>query len=221
MKFVQTKRCFHHVLGLFLGLSLSMTASAHGGHHPDHDDDDDEYPVANSPLVPSEYKSQVVRERSAETFRESPDLNKMTILWGNDYNQGAMSAAVETIKPGKKIPLHIHKNAEELIYIVHGEGIETLGDTSTPVRKGDLVVVTPGTIHGLENTGNEPLKFFFVYNTNEMMQFFRDYSFRNRKDVEQRFNQDFIINLLIKHSSHFAVPSFPAPTAVQIPLRAN
>lgn len=221
MKFVPSQYHFRQALGLLLGISLSVGASAHGGHYPGDDNDDEEYPIANSPLVPSEYKSQVIRERSAETFRESPDLNKMTVLWGNDYNQGAMSAAVETIMPGKKIPLHIHKNAEEMIYILHGEGIETIGDVSSPVRKGDLVLVTPGTVHGLENTGNEPIKFFFVYNTNEMMQFFRDYSFKNRKDVEARFNQDFMINLLIKHSSHFAVPSFTAPATVQIPLRAN
>jgi len=221
MQFVSTKNNLRRALGLLLGISLTMGASAHGYHNHEDDDDDEEYPVANSPLIPTEYKSQVVRERSAETIHESPDLNKMTILWGNDYNQGVMSAAVETIMPGKKIPLHIHKNSEELIYILRGEGLETLGSTSSPVRKGDLVVVTPGTVHGLENTGNEPIKFFFVYNTNEMMGFFRDYSFRNRKDVEERFNQEFMINLLIKHSSHFAVPSFQPPTTVQIPLKAN
>jgi quercetin dioxygenase-like cupin family protein len=216
----KTVTLLYKKLGTFgFSICLSLSAAAHPDHdHHQEDNDGDDDAVVVSPVVDTEYKSHVIRERDSETFRESPDLNKMTILWSNDYRLGAMSAAVETLGAGKTIPLHIHKNAEEMIYILQGEGLETLGASVNPVHAGDLVLVTPGTVHGLQNTGRQPIKFFFTYNTNEMMGFFRDYRFKNREDVEARFNFDFMRDLLIKHSYHFAVPDQPLPT-VQIPLK--
>ena len=81
------------------------------------------------------------------------------------------------------------------------------------------MLVTPGTVHGLENTGDEPLKYFIVYNTNEMMDFFHDYSFKNRRDVGDRFTLDFLVNIFTRHSYHFALP--PQQPPVQVPLKAD
>src|SRR6188768_2329901 len=72
---------------------------------------------------------------------------------------GASSTAVVyfEVEPGKRLASH-HDGAEEVLFIVQGEGIATIGDASAPVRAGDLAVVPAWVTHGVENTGDVTLK---------------------------------------------------------------
>jgi mannose-6-phosphate isomerase-like protein (cupin superfamily) len=47
--------------------------------------------------------------------------------------------------------------AEELYFFSAGRGRMTLGDVERDVTAGDCVVIPPGEIHTLVNTGDEPL----------------------------------------------------------------
>jgi hypothetical protein len=52
---------------------------------------------------------------------------------------------------------HVHQGADEVIYVVAGEGTVRIGETPTPVRAGSLVVVTNGISHAFERGGKNPL----------------------------------------------------------------
>ena len=72
---------------------------------------------------------------------------------------GASSTAVVyfEVEPGKRLASH-HDGAEEVLYIVQGEGIATIGSNSGRVRAGDLAVIPAWVTHGVENTGDVTLK---------------------------------------------------------------
>ena len=72
---------------------------------------------------------------------------------------GAASTAVVyfEIEPGKRLASH-HDGAEEVLYIVQGEGTATIGDVSGRVRAGDLAVIPAWVPHGVENTGEVTLQ---------------------------------------------------------------
>lgn len=72
---------------------------------------------------------------------------------------GATGTAVVyfEVEPGKRLASH-HDGAEEVLFIVEGEGIATVGDESARVRAGDLAVVPAWVTHGIENVGHETLK---------------------------------------------------------------
>jgi mannose-6-phosphate isomerase-like protein (cupin superfamily) len=72
---------------------------------------------------------------------------------------GAASTAVVyfEVEPGKRLAAH-HDGAEEILFIVQGEGVATIGDASGPVRAGDLAVIPAWVTHGVENTGDITLK---------------------------------------------------------------
>jgi hypothetical protein len=57
------------------------------------------------------------------------------------------------------IAQHVHDRLDEIIYIVAGEGAVRIGDESSPVRAGSLVVVPNGTAHAFERRGKNPLIF--------------------------------------------------------------
>ena len=44
--------------------------------------------------------------------------------------------------------LHYHHRATELYYVIEGEGVVILDGQEHPVRKGSLVHIPPGVVHG-------------------------------------------------------------------------
>ena len=52
---------------------------------------------------------------------------------------------------------HYHVLSEELYYFTAGAGHLRVGDEHRDVRAGECVVIPPGAIHKLTNTGDEPL----------------------------------------------------------------
>lgn len=73
--------------------------------------------------------------------------------------RGAANSAVVyfEVEPGKRLATH-HDGAEEVLFIVEGEGVATIGDASGRVRAGDLAVIPAWVPHGVENTGDVTLK---------------------------------------------------------------
>jgi quercetin dioxygenase-like cupin family protein len=72
---------------------------------------------------------------------------------------GAQDTAVVyfEVKPGDYLPTHTD-SAEEVLYIVAGEGEAQVGDERGRVRAGDLAVIPSMVPHGIANIGDEPLK---------------------------------------------------------------
>lgn len=67
------------------------------------------------------------------------------------------SLAEATVEPGGATTAHYHPRAEELYLFRSGRGRLRVGDEERDVQPGDCVVIPPGTVHKLWNTGEEPL----------------------------------------------------------------
>jgi mannose-6-phosphate isomerase-like protein (cupin superfamily) len=70
---------------------------------------------------------------------------------------------MEDIPPGKKIRLHHHPHAEEILFIHRGTGIARLGARETAVSAGATVYIPRNVSVGLRNTGTEPLTLVFIF----------------------------------------------------------
>ena len=77
---------------------------------------------------------------------------------------GAQDTAVVyfEVKPGEYLPTHTD-SAEEVLYVVAGEGEAHVGDERAHVRAGDLAVVPAMVPHGVANTGDETLRVVGVF----------------------------------------------------------
>jgi len=58
---------------------------------------------------------------------------------------------------------HIHKNAEEVIYIISGKGISGVNDTGVEMKQGDTMFVPRGSVHWFYNPFSEPVEMLFIY----------------------------------------------------------
>lgn len=68
------------------------------------------------------------------------------------------SLAEATVPAGSATTEHFHRVTEELYYFTAGTGRLRLDGEEREVRAGDCVVIAPGMVHKLWNTGDEPLK---------------------------------------------------------------
>ncbi|MFA6006884.1 MAG: cupin domain-containing protein [Candidatus Paceibacterota bacterium] len=70
---------------------------------------------------------------------------------------------VMNIPAGGELGEETHKNVEQTLFFLSGTGKAVLNDKESPIRAGDVVVVTPGTKHNFFNTGTSDLKIYTVY----------------------------------------------------------
>jgi oxalate decarboxylase/phosphoglucose isomerase-like protein (cupin superfamily) len=78
------------------------------------------------------------------------------------------SAGVVILKPGKGHTRHNHPGVEEILYVISGQGMQTVEDSQgkpmrRPVAAGMLVHIPADVYHETINTGWEPLKLVAIY----------------------------------------------------------
>ena len=89
-----------------------------------------------------------------ETGRQSCNFVKGHEFGSKHFNSGDYGIYY----CGGFVPEHVHDQVEEVFYIVRGKGTAIINGEERPVKAGDILVVAPGTTHGLRNTGDDVLE---------------------------------------------------------------
>lgn len=67
--------------------------------------------------------------------------------------------------PGKGHDRHNHPDAEEILYVLTGQGKQMVDDgTPFEVRAGDVIYIPTGIFHSTLNTGWETMRLIALYN---------------------------------------------------------
>jgi quercetin dioxygenase-like cupin family protein len=77
------------------------------------------------------------------------------------------------VPPGKRLGRHAD-TAEETQLFIGGSGQLLLDDGAKPVKKGDVIVLTAGTMHDLHNTGDEDLRVIGFFSSPKVEQHWTD-----------------------------------------------
>lgn len=91
---------------------------------------------------------------------EATELSWGRLSWliGEEHTPGAeQTLGVVTIAPGKRNPLHMHPNCEELLYVMEGEADHKLGDEMYHIAAGDVIRIPRGVPHWAQAKGDTPL----------------------------------------------------------------
>lgn len=109
---------------------------------------------------------------SAITQRRPDDLPTRTFDWGTikwlvtpHLDEGAgMTTGEVIVYPAQGHAPHVHPNEQEVIYVISGEGEQTIADSGPfPIREGDAVFIPANTLHSTYNTTWRPLRLVVVY----------------------------------------------------------
>jgi len=104
-----------------------------------------------------------VLTRADSTTLTRPGQTSVQLLWPGNSPQARVTLTLVTIPPGAMNRRHSHPNAEQIWIIEQGRAVLLLGDgQSRPVQAGEIVRTPAGAVHGLHNTGGEPLVYLAV-----------------------------------------------------------
>lgn len=87
------------------------------------------------------------------------NTNFRTVLFTGKRSQ----LVVMSIPPGGEIGQEKHEHVEQTLFFLSGSGKAILDGVESPIGAGDVVVVTPGTVHNFLNTGESELKVYTIY----------------------------------------------------------
>ena len=69
------------------------------------------------------------------------------------------SLAEARLPPGGSTTPHHHVRAEEIYYVLEGEGLMRMGEETRHVGAGDAIAIPPGMVHQISNTARSVLRF--------------------------------------------------------------
>jgi oxalate decarboxylase/phosphoglucose isomerase-like protein (cupin superfamily) len=78
-------------------------------------------------------------------------------------NAREFSTGVVQLNPGKGHERHRHPESEEILYVISGNGVQTVADEEREIAAGDLVHIPADVEHSTINTGWETMKLLAVY----------------------------------------------------------
>jgi mannose-6-phosphate isomerase-like protein (cupin superfamily) len=121
------------------------------------------------------WQGVVLQSNEGEYFVSGRRRAPMRIKVDSRIARGAtMSMLVSEVVPGAAIPVHLHRNEDELIFIHTGAGVVTLGDQRVASAAGAMLYAAKGVWHGVENTGRDVLTWCAIYSPPGFEQYFRE-----------------------------------------------
>jgi quercetin dioxygenase-like cupin family protein len=87
-------------------------------------------------------------------------VNKLLLADGLDPDR--LHIHISEIEAGTRAhPPHTHDGVEAF-YVLEGEGVMEVDGESYPLRANEAVVLDPGVIHGLVNTGSGKMRYMVI-----------------------------------------------------------
>jgi mannose-6-phosphate isomerase-like protein (cupin superfamily) len=101
-------------------------------------------------------------------YRISPgDTNRLVLVFDPLGEQANFVFAIEIFDVGGRTPLNVHHRAHEMFYVLSGQGTAHADGKSVAFKRGDSLLLPPGTMHQIENTGSARLYCMTVMVPNE------------------------------------------------------
>jgi quercetin dioxygenase-like cupin family protein len=92
-----------------------------------------------------------------------PGIQSRQFVWPKNSPESQVTITYVTMEPGSVSERHAHKLSEQVWIVERGEGILLLADEQTELlRAGDIVRTPAAEIHGVINSGKEPLVYLAV-----------------------------------------------------------
>jgi len=96
-------------------------------------------------------------------FLVKPGIRSRQLVWPGNSPESRATITHVTMEPGAVSQRHAHSRSEQIWIVEYGEGVLLLADGGAEaLRAGDIVRTPAGDIHGIVNSGTEPLVYLAV-----------------------------------------------------------
>lgn len=80
-------------------------------------------------------------------------------------NSEAMTVGLATLPPGGMNPRHYHPNCEEVLHVLQGRILHTMGDEQAAMGPGDTITIPANVVHNARNTGDTDALLFLCFSS--------------------------------------------------------
>lgn len=106
-------------------------------------------------------KLRKLNELPIEWVSHNPEIKKKVFVRKGEMGNITQVALV-TFLPGQTADGHTHQDMFETFLIQKGEGEINVDDKIIKVGAGDCVVISPGEMHEVKNTGGEAMEVLVI-----------------------------------------------------------
>lgn len=101
----------------------------------------------------------IAKPREAyRAYRISPgDTNRLVLVFDPIGERADFVFVIEIFDVGGRTPPNAHPRAQEMFYVLKGQGVAHCDGKSLKLRRGDSLLLPRGVEHVIENTGPERL----------------------------------------------------------------
>ncbi len=100
---------------------------------------------------------QNIERVSAFTTKDGSEIRELLAHRNSCIRNQSLAEA--RLPPGASTIPHHHAQAEEIYYLLEGQGRLRVGEEAREVVAGDAIAIPPGALHQITNTGSRTLKF--------------------------------------------------------------
>ncbi len=102
--------------------------------------------------------------------------NTMTIKVAGADNEGALAMFVDEAPPNTGVPMHVHWDATETLFVLKGRYKICVGDEFREVQAGDGAYLPANIAHAYKNIGDETGQLLFTITPSGLEGFFEEIS---------------------------------------------
>ena len=110
--------------------------------------------------------SPVYTSNESTPKRQEPQWGALQWLASAEIgNATGLTLGRVTIKAGASNPRHCHESCEEILYLLRGRLVHTLGDGSFTLEAGDTISIPAGVFHNAASVGVEDAEMIVAYSS--------------------------------------------------------
>jgi mannose-6-phosphate isomerase-like protein (cupin superfamily) len=106
---------------------------------------------------------KVINIRNVPGERRDPPRTSWILVSEKTVGAKNLAVGVNETDPGGMVPEHRHETEEEVMFFISGKGTFVTEDEEIPLEPGVCIYNPPGGRHKIVNTGDEVLKFVWIY----------------------------------------------------------
>ncbi len=106
---------------------------------------------------------KVVNINNIPGVRRDPPRTSWVLVSEKTVGAKNLAMGVNETEPGSMVPEHKHELEEEVMFFISGKGKFITEDEEIPIEPGVCIYNPPGGSHKIVNTGDEILKFVWIY----------------------------------------------------------
>jgi len=108
-------------------------------------------------------KTVAVHIKDVKGQRRDPPRTSWILVSEKTVGAKNLAVGINETAAGSMVPEHEHNTEEEVMLFLSGRGVFVTEDEEIPIEPGVCVYNPPGGSHKILNTGDEVLRFVWIY----------------------------------------------------------